>query len=281
MARDSAPGAAAGVGISDLVALCAESGAKPLLFLVDTCFSGAAVAAGDVAARIMRSRPPQGSHVWVGVLASCLDVETARDGLFGQRLREVLANGPRTAELRVRWSSHSQYVRGDDVCDAVLKEWDSDLQSPDFSSRGSAWWVFPNPLYVPGAPEQVVEHLLRAACGGARMDQRSWFTGRTMEVNQVVDWVHRRRTGTYVITGSAGTGKSAIAGRVVSLSNPQERERLLGDDLRWEHQDPGERSVHAHLHARGLTADRAAAIIADQLVGAKVLEPQLDPAECQ
>src|ERR1019366_2656120 len=266
-----------GVGISDLVASCAESGANQLLFLVDTCFSGEAMAATEVAAKIMRSRPPEGEYVWVGVLSSCLDVETARDGLFGQRLREVLTKGPRTPDLKVRWSPHSKYVRGDDVCDAVLKEWDSDLQSPDFSSRGSAWWMFPNPLYDAGAPEQVVEHLLHAARGGARADERSWFTGRTTEVNRVVDWVRSGQPGIYVISGSAGTGKSAIAGRVVSLSNPQERERLLTDGRRWEHQDPGERSVHAHLHARGLTADHAAAMIADQLVARGLLEPQAEP----
>ena len=277
LARDSTSSPAAGIGISDVVASCAESGANQLLFLVDTCFSGAAAKAGEVAAAIMRSRPPEGKYVWVGVLASCLNVETARDGLFGQRLRKLLADGPRTPELRVRWSPHSQYVRGDDVCDAVLKEWDSDVQSPDFSGRGSAWWVFPNPLYDAGAPEQVVEHLLQAARGGAGIYERSWFTGRTTEVNGVVDWIRSGRPGVHVITGSAGTGKSAIAGRLVSLSNPEERERLLGDGHSWEHQDPGIRSVQAHVHARGLTADRAAAVIADQLVAAKVLEPQREP----
>ena len=215
--------------------------------------------------------------MWVGVLSSCLDVETARDGLFGQRLREVLTKGPRTPELKVRWSPHSRYVRGDDVCDAVLKEWDSDLQSPDFSSRGSAWWMFPNPLYDAGAPERVVEHLLQAARSGTRADERSWFTGRTTEVNRVVHWVRSGQPGIYVISGSAGTGKSAIAGRVVSLSNSHERERLLTDGHNWEHQDPGERSVHAHLHARGLTADHAAAMIADQLVAQGLLEPQAEP----
>ena len=277
LARDSPSDPWAGVGISDVVAPCAASGANQLLFVVDTCFSGAAVAAGDVAARIMRIRPPQGQYMWVGVLASCLELETARDGLFGQRLREVLADGPKTPELRVRWSSHSRFVRGDDVCDAVLKDWDSDVQSPDFSSRGSAWWVFPNPLYSPEAPEQVVEHLLQAARGGARLDERSWFTGRTLEVNRVIGWIRSGQPDIYVVTGSAGTGKSAIAGRVVSLSNPAERERLLGEGGHWEHADPGVRSVHAHVYARGLTADRAAALIADQLVTAGVLEPQQEP----
>ena len=61
-----------------------------------------------------------------------------------------------------------------------------------------------------------------------------------------------------MITGSAGTGKTAIAGRVVSLSNPAERERLLARARPLGHADPGERSVAAHVHARGLTADRAA-----------------------
>ena len=281
LARDSASGPSAGVGISDLVAPCAESGANQVLFVVDTCFSGSAIPAGEVAARIMRARPPEGEYMWVGVLASSLDLETAVDGLFGQRLREVLTDGPQIPELKVRWSPHSKYVRGDDVCDAVLKQWSAvwkiDGQSPDFSSRGSAWWVFPNPLYNAQAPEQVVEHLLQAARGGARLDERSWFTGRTVEVNRVVGWVSSGRPGIYVVTGSAGTGKSAIAGRVVSLSNPRERERLLGEGQHWEHQDPGERSVHAHVYARRLTADRAAALIADQLVSAGVLEPQAEP----
>ena len=177
LACDSDADSASGLGISDVVAPCALSGANQLLFIIDTCFAGAAVAAAEVAARILRKIPPEGQHVWVGVLASCLDVETAKDGLFGRRLREVLEHGPAMPELRVRWSPHSRYVRGDDLCDAVLKEWGSEAQTPDFSGHGSAWWMFPNPLYDPGAPEQVVEHLLLAARGGAGVDERSWFTG--------------------------------------------------------------------------------------------------------
>ena len=228
-----------------------------------------------MAAKVLQGAPPEGEHVWAGVLASCLDVETARDGLFGRKLRELVEHGPQTPILRVRgWSAHSQYVRGDDMCDAMLKEWDSDVQRPDFSSRGSAWWMFPNPHWNPEAPDQVVEHLLLAARGGARQDERSWFTGRTFEVNTVVGWIRSREPGIHVETGPAGTGKTAIVGRVVSLSDPSERARLPSEGLSWEHDDPGEKSVHAHLHARALTADRAAAVLAGQLVANWVLPPQ-------
>ena len=275
LTRDSESYVTDGLGAaSDVTGPCAESGANQILVIVDTCFSGEAAEAAGVAARILQQTPPAGKHVWIGVLTSCLPAETARDGLFGSRLAKLLESGPVTPELQVRWSRHTVLIRGDDLCDAVMKEWVSPAQSPDFLSRGSAWWMFPNPLYDPGAPEQVVEHLLLAARGGAAQDERSWFTGRSVEVDQVVAWVRSGLPGLHVITGSAGTGKTAIAGRVVSLSNPAERERLLAEGRPLGHADPGERSVDAHVHARGLTTDRAAEVIAGQLVRAGVLAAQ-------
>ena len=282
LARDSGDYADDGLAAgSDVAAPCAQSGASQLLLIIDTCFSGEAVTAGELATRIMQLSPPEGEHVWVGVLASCLPEEKARDGVFGQRLAELLKSGPEAgpdtqAMLVQRWSPQSEYIRGDDLCDAILKTWGTTAHTPVFQSNGSAWWMFPNPRYNPGAPERVVEHLLLAARGGAGPDDHSWFTGRTAEVDQVVAWVRSNQPGLHVITGSAGTGKTAIAGRVVSLSNPAERTRLLAEAGTIAHSDPGERSVAAHVHARGLTADRAADSIADQLVRAEVLTAQPD-----
>ncbi|WP_203791206.1 ATP-binding protein, partial [Paractinoplanes rishiriensis] len=274
LACDSGSGPAEGVGAADVAGYCAASGASQLLLILDTCFSGEGLSAATVAAEVLQQLPLEANRLWVGVLTSCMAVETAQDGLLGERLRALLASGPADPVLRLRWSVHNRLIRGDDLCDALIKEWRDDRQSPQFLGRGSALWMMPNPLFDAGAPEQVVEHLLRAARGGAREEEQSWFTGRTAQVNQVVGWVRARRPGVYVVTGSAGTGKSAITGRVVSLSNPHERGRLLTEGGSWEHEDPGERSVQAHVHARGLRVDQAAELIAGQLVACGVLAAQ-------
>jgi hypothetical protein len=144
LARDSGRYHSDGLGAgSDVAAPCAESGASQLLLIVDTCFSGEAVAAGELAAQIMQLSPPEGEHVWVGVLTSCRPAEMARDGAFGQRLAQLLESGPEAgpdtrALLVQRWSPQSEYIRGDDLCDAVLKTWDAAAHSPDFQSHGNA-----------------------------------------------------------------------------------------------------------------------------------------------
>lgn len=271
LTADSGSNATAGVPISEVVGPCAESGANQLLIVVDTCFSGGGVdIATQVASAVMTLRPPNAEDLWCGVLASCAGEETAYDGALGSGLRHLLSEGPTTAELQVRgWSPHDEFVRGDDLCDALLKEWDSDHQHPVFRSGGSALRMLPNPLYDPGAPDEVVEHLLQAARGGTSDDGRSWFTGREAELQCISDWVRKRRPGVHVVTGPPGTGKSALVGRVVSLSNPIERGRLRRSGVDIEaNTDPGERSVHAHAHARRLSADRLAGFLDRQLVQA-------------
>ena len=97
LARDSGSYRSDGLGVSsDLAVPCAEAGANQLLLVIDTCFSGEAVVAGEVAARILRETASAKRQVWVGVLASCLPVETARDGVFGHRLVGLLRAGPDT-----------------------------------------------------------------------------------------------------------------------------------------------------------------------------------------
>jgi hypothetical protein len=226
-----------------------------------------------VARRVLQALPPNADRIWVGVVASALELQPAREGVFLERLTTLLTHGPNDPELQIRWSAHSRGIRGDDVIDALLKEWDVTTQQLDAQMAGNAWVMLPNPRYDPHAPEQVVEHLLLAARGGDPGDETSYFSGRVAPLARLVDWVQTARPGIFVVTGPAGSGKSALVGRLVSLSNPTERARLLAQGP-VEHADPGERSVHAHVHVRGSTVERLVQELDDQFVRAGVLRPR-------
>lgn len=98
------------------------------------------------------------------------------------------------------------------------------------------------------------------------------FTGRDAELRAVVDWMRQRHGGIRVVTGGPGTGKSALLGRIIALSDPRQRRALLSDQDRWR-VDPGAATVHAYAEARGATVDSVAAQWDAGLVRSGVLEP--------
>ena len=157
--RDSEPGSAPEVDSGFIAGLATRTGASQVLLLFDTCYAGTGVmSAATVARRVLQELPPNAERIWVGVVASALELQPARDGVFLERLTALLKNGPTDPELRLRWSAHSRGVRGDDVIDALVKEWDVSTQQLDAQMSGNAWVMLPNPRYDPHAPEQVVEH---------------------------------------------------------------------------------------------------------------------------
>jgi tetratricopeptide (TPR) repeat protein len=267
LARDN-DGVVDGVMLHEFALWCAASGAHQVLIIVDACYSGAQL---DEAVRTVAAVQEEllaGQVHWAGVLVSCSSVETARDGLFGGRLRKLLRAGPTADEDARRWSDRTALVDGGAVGTALLNAWDSDVQRPRFMQYGSAQPMLPNPLY---AANTVAKHLLLAARGGDSTDNRSWFAGRTAQVDKVVSWVKSGTAGLRVVTGSPGTGKSAVVGRVVSLSNPAERDLLLTAGPSFRHADPGPDSVDAAVHARAMDADRVADLLSRQLVGAGLI----------
>ncbi|MFC0071254.1 hypothetical protein ACFFQW_46210, partial [Umezawaea endophytica] len=268
--RDKADGVAA----SEVIRDCVLSGASQLLLMIDTCQASAALDSVAMARQLLEQVQTSGDRVWLGMLVSCSAADIgARDGAFGRLLVKLLTKGPDSADQQRRWSKHNDRVLGEDLGLALQEEWSGIDQRPEFLKNGHPLAIVPNPLYDAGAPEEVVEHLLRAARGGDPGDARSWFTGRTVEVDTVVSWALAGEAGVRVVVGSAGTGKSAVVGRVVSVSNPHERDRLQRADEGWGHADPGVGSVAAHVHARGLTVERVAEALDGQLIRSDVLEP--------
>lgn len=136
LCTDSPANVARGLEVGALVEPCASAGADQVLLIIDTCFSGAAISdATQLAASLMEAYPPQAERVWFGVLTSCSGFDTAVDGRLGALLRRLLTPelGPSDPHVRRRWSVHNARLRGDDLCDAVLKEWDGEDYAPAVS----------------------------------------------------------------------------------------------------------------------------------------------------
>ncbi len=70
-------------------------------------------------------------------------------------------------------------------------------------------------------------HFVPKAQGGETGEVMSYFSGRERELEAIVGWLRTQRTGMLVVTGNAGTGKSAILGHLLVQSRPQLREVLF------------------------------------------------------
>jgi tetratricopeptide (TPR) repeat protein len=201
-------------------------------------------------------------------VAASLSDEPALSGALSRELRRILTNGPRNPDLR--WDRKREYIRGDDLVQALRDDWSEPRQTPEILTKGSrAWDLVHNPLYEKGLPDQVVEHLLQAARSNSGTE--NFFTGREAELSRVVAWLEERQPGLFVLTGPPGSGKSAIVGRIVSLSSKDERARILEASPIAGGLDPQEGSINGHIQARGVTVETAAAEFLRRL--------NLDPAD--
>ena len=195
--------------------------------------------------------------------------QPARDGVFLERLTALLKNGPTDPELRLRWSAHSRGVRGDDVIDAPIKEWDISTQQLDAQMSGNAWVMLPNPRYDPHAPEQVVEHLLLAARGGDPGYETSYFSGVSLRWPALSTWCRRPGLASLWSRGQRGkVGSGRPAGQPVQSDRTRPARPRTRRACR-----PG-RAVRACPRACvGSTVERLVQEIDDQLVRAGVLSP--------
>ena len=105
----------------------AATGAHQILFVVDTCFAGNALQALARVKTYMHERPPAGEPSWFGMLFAC-GPETVREHLRLPALERLLRDGPRSddgqsQDIRRRWSVRNHLISGDDLIDALVKEW--------------------------------------------------------------------------------------------------------------------------------------------------------------
>ncbi|MER5865554.1 hypothetical protein [Kitasatospora sp. NPDC002040] len=245
-----------------------RSGAHQALLLIDTCHAGAG--STEVVQEAIRDHDlrtlAQGQDLWLGVLASCRAREQADGrGVLLEAVLEVLRDGPAPGPYRRAWSVRNEGVTGQALAEAVQAGWTEEGQRPAYTATGVPRVMFRNPRWQPAARPALVEHLVLAA-KGADPTEESWlFHGRQRVLGELVTWMGGDRPGLRLVTGSAGCGKSAVLGRLATLSDPQQRTEVLKHlPLAPGDPDPGAGSVAVTVHLRGLTALQAAAAVAEQ-----------------
>ncbi|MEU2020935.1 tetratricopeptide repeat protein [Streptomyces sp. NPDC016469] len=258
-----------GVSPETLVNEAVASGADQILVIIDACHAGDAV--GRSLEKALRrwetTSAPPGRVQWFGIMTSCRRGETSDGaGPLLDALAEVLREGPATSEYRSAWSAHNAWVSGPDVLAALGERWSGEGQTPVPAALGTGRPVFPNPRHVPGAPARLVEHLVLAARGVGFREEGSFFTGRKQVLGRVTDWIEADEAGLFLVTGPAGCGKSAVLGRIATLTDPVGRaETEAQGGLREGDPGPGPGHPLAAVHLRGLSPLQAASELARRL----------------
>ncbi|RPK52311.1 tetratricopeptide repeat protein [Streptomyces sp. NBC_01260] len=260
-----------GVPAETLVNDAVASGADQILVIIDTCYAGDAVGRGleKTLRRWAATSTPPGQAKWFGIMASCRRDETSEgSGPLLTALARVLRSGPATTEYRSAWSAHNELVSGPDLLAALGERWRGEGQTPVPATLGTGRPVFPNPRHVPGTPARLVEHLVLAARGVGHREEGWFFTGRKEVLGRIAAWLEADAAGLFLVTGPAGCGKSAVLGRIATLTDPvQRRETEAHGGLREDDPDPGLRPGRslASVHLRGLSPLQAASELARQL----------------
>ncbi|EDX26256.1 peptidase C14 [Streptomyces sp. Mg1] len=230
-----------------LASTASLSGADQVLLLIDTCHAGAGVVPSleKALGRLSQRNLPPGRWAWFGVIASCRPQEKAEaGGVLLDAFARVLREGPRTDEYRHEWSRRNGQVSGNTVIQAVLAEWPAEVgHRPLNAMTGRDRLMFANPLRAAATEPELVEHLVQAARGAAPDDEGWFFSGRRRVLGEITEWLEARRPGLFLVTGSAGSGKSAVLGRIATLSDPAHPGgTFLGPTSRFNPAGPGPRA---------------------------------------
>jgi WD40 repeat protein len=235
---------------STLASVMAQWRFAHALVVVDACYAGATSAQLNRTLEDMFEQQAPEVRAAVEVIAACGPFERIQDGHFAERFVRVLKEG----STGRGWDAGSLHVYAHEVLRAV-EELGLRSPRPVYRAYGYPEPMFPNPKAIPGLPPAdaltqrdrqrrilasgLRDHFRRAA-RSIEVDETGWyFIGRTRLLGEVVSWLGQGRpSGLSVLTGSPGTGKSAILGRIATLSDPHYR-RLAQEEGALDGAEPG------------------------------------------
>ncbi|MFF3617277.1 AAA family ATPase [Streptomyces sp. NPDC002580] len=271
---------------ADLITRVLDSRAEHVLVMVDSCFSG--VLREDLLRRLKALSDDRRQLKSLVVISSANEEESPRLEQFSRLLDRVVDRcrdeasgfaGPHLSFQEFFTSMtalHEEAVTADVQTlwpqESLLRNQDHQQPSPCLPNPGYT----PRPVLVDKArsavawsPADLDSYWLTRASGRPSLGDPGWyFTGRASHARHMVEFLRQER-GTLVVTGEAGSGKSALLARVVTLSDPKfradEAYRPFVDAIPPDLLVP-EGAVDAAVLARNTDADELAAALYTVLV---------------
>lgn len=254
---------ATAVRTSDIVAAALDSHADNVLVIVNTCFAGGMQA--ELAALQKDIRRSRRRKCNLDVLVTCGHDSKIQVLRFPTLLRAALQRLRRNAGITTPYLSvpdfMAEYARGlgedEERTFKLQRVFDGGNYQPSP--------CLPNPGYV-HLPEVLgaAEYWLDRATGRPQDSDQGWYFRGRKDLNRRVGSFLGPQSprGVLVITGCAGSGKSAVLARAVTLSDPVFRKEPLykmAQDSAPRDTLPAEGSVTAAVLARHLDAAQVAA----------------------
>lgn len=302
-----------GLGPGELITRLSLPRVDSVTLLLDVC--QAAAAAGPVLAGAARrlSRSQVDSPYFAGALFAAYPFQPAWDSVFIEALTRLLGQGPSPAARQRMEQAHAHRFHEKDreltLADvnevllielALLREEQPEVSDPVLAFVNQPPRLFPNPLFIADSPAQIVEQARRRRALAADIDthflpkargldpsEEGWtFAGRERASAQIVEWLGGAGAAAtqplLILTGSAGSGKSALIGRLVTLEDPAARE--LARQAGWDEAadstsgtvpDPG--CIDAALHLRRLSSEQVTQALAE-LLAMPSAQGRIDPS---
>ncbi len=250
------------VRTEDLGRLFADSRAHQILLILDTCHAGAG--ASELTRVVDKLiKVPRQERSGVHVLASAFPKQVAKQGLFVQVFEDALT---RESSMSAPW------VSLEELCERMNQILADELKQSQSVGHGKPFGAgvgrfLPNLRYRPelrGAdletqrrlatltPEEYESHFGPKGRGVEHPGEPGgYFIGRRRALSRIAGWLGGQPPSLklLVLTGSPGSGKSAVIGRTIALSDIAFRHERAGGDVPAE-TIPPQGSIDAVVSAR-------------------------------
>ncbi|MDB6000749.1 MAG: LigA protein, partial [Rhizobacter sp.] len=215
-------------------ALVKGSKAAQVLFILDACYAGAGAAEFAELVSVLTARLGGGPAVFV--LAAARPKQEAAQGALTTALARALSNSDERLGGRTQRFLTMEEVMGT-VGDELRASHPAQTATLSSVNTDGLTRLFPNPHYrpeiAPGmdleAQRSFIDHWIPKA-GGTEFGSTGWyFTGRETVLSELGTWMRQERSDgrPRVVTGRAGSGKSAVIARIVTLADARYRKTLV------------------------------------------------------